>query len=111
MGRLFARETGGRVIDGPDSVPEEEMFHAWNAAQASGTPLLIVADTPPSEWHVALPDLASRLRAVPVLKIGEPDDCLARDLIEALFARRGMAISPEVRSEEHTSELQSLMRT
>src|SRR3546814_9030899 len=88
MGRLFARETGGRVIDGPDSVPEEEMFHAWNAAQASGTPLLIVADTPPSEWHVALPDLASRLRAVPVLTIGEPDD----------------------RSAEHTSELQSLMR-
>src|SRR3546814_4747185 len=74
------------------------MFHAWNAAQASGTPLLIVADTPPSEWHVALPDLASRLRAVPVLTIGEPDDCLARDLIEALFARRGMAISPEVTS-------------
>ncbi|MBB5706536.1 HdaA/DnaA family protein [Sphingopyxis panaciterrulae] len=98
MGRLFARETGGRVIDGHDSVPEEAMFHAWNAAQASGTPLLIVADAPPADWQVALPDLASRLRAVPVLTIGEPDDCLARDLIEALFAQRGMAISPEVAS-------------
>src|SRR3546814_9684722 len=38
MGRLFARETGGRVIDGHASVAEEEIFHAWNAAQASGTP-------------------------------------------------------------------------
>src|SRR3546814_4919523 len=74
------------------------MFHAWNAAQASGTPLLIVADTPPADWQVALPDLASRLRAVPVLTIGEPDDCLARDLIEALFVQRGMSISPEVAS-------------
>jgi chromosomal replication initiation ATPase DnaA len=77
-------------------VSEEEIFHAWNAAQASGTPLLIIAEAPPSEWAIALPDLASRLRAVPVLTIGEPDDCLARDLIDALFAQRGMAISPDV---------------
>lgn len=98
IGRLFARDTGGRVIDGHDSVPEEEIFHAWNAAQASGTPLLIIADAPPAEWNVALPDLASRLAAVPVLAIGEPDDCLARDLIEALFAQRGIAIAPELPS-------------
>lgn len=96
MGRLFAHESGGRVIDGHASVSEEEIFHAWNAAQASGTPLLIIAEAPPSEWAIALPDLASRLRAVPVLTIGEPDDCLARDLIDALFAQRGMAISPDV---------------
>ncbi|MGL3820965.1 HdaA/DnaA family protein [Sphingopyxis sp. R3-92] len=98
IGRLFASETGGRVIDGHDSVGEEDLFHAWNAAQASGAPLLIIADAPPSEWDIVLPDLASRLRAVPVLTIGEPDDCLARDLIEALFAQRGMALSPDVAS-------------
>lgn len=98
IGRLFARDTGGRVIDGHDSVGEEEIFHAWNAAQASGSPLLIIADAPPSTWNIALPDLASRLAAVPVLTIAEPDDCLARDLIEALFARRGMALAPEVPS-------------
>ena len=98
IGRLFARETGGRGIDGPASVSEEEIFHAWNAAQSSGTPLLIIADAPPAEWNIALPDLRSRLAAVPVLTIGEPDDCLARDLIEALFAQRGIAIAPEVPS-------------
>jgi chromosomal replication initiation ATPase DnaA len=98
IGRLFARDTGGRVIDGHDSVSEEEIFHAWNAAQAGGPPLLIIADAPPSAWQIALPDLASRLAAVPVLTIGEPDDCLARDLIEALFARRGIALAPEVAS-------------
>lgn len=98
MGRLFARETGGRVIDGRDSVSEEEIFHAWNAAQTSRKPLLIIADAPPADWPVALPDLASRLRAVPVLTIGEPDDCLARDLIDALFAQRGVALAPGVAS-------------
>src|SRR5690606_19401745 len=53
MGRLFARETGGRVIDDPASVSEEAMFHAWNAAQASGAPLLVIADAPPAEWGIA----------------------------------------------------------
>lgn len=96
IGRIFAAETGGRVIDGHDSAPEEEIFHAWNAAQLSNVPLLIIADAPPTEWGIALPDLASRLRAVPVLTIAEPDDCLARDLIEALFAQRGIALAPEV---------------
>ncbi|KTE32595.1 MULTISPECIES: HdaA/DnaA family protein [unclassified Sphingopyxis] len=98
IGRLFARETGGRVIDGHDGVSEEEIFHAWNAAQASGTPLLIIADATPAEWDIALPDLRSRLAAVPVLTIGAPDDCLARDLIEALFAQRGIALAPGVAS-------------
>src|SRR3546814_18241407 len=51
-----------------------------------------------TDWHGALRDRAARLRSGPVLTIGEPDDCLARDLIEALFAQRGMAISPEVAS-------------
>lgn len=98
MGRIFVRETGGRVIDGPRSISEEEMFHAWNHAQSSKTPLLIIAETPPSEWGVRLPDLESRLNAVPVLRIGEPDENLARDLIESLFAQRGMVISPEITS-------------
>ncbi|MBL9065500.1 MAG: chromosomal replication initiator DnaA [Sphingopyxis sp.] len=98
MGRLFAADTAGRVIDGHDSVSEEEIFHAWNAAQASGTPLLIIADAPPAAWNIALPDLRSRLAAVPVLTIADPDDCLARDLIEALFARRGMALAAGVAS-------------
>ncbi len=96
IGRIFAAETGGRVIDGHGSAPEEEIFHAWNAAQSSNVPLLIIADAPPTEWGIALPDLVSRLRAVPVLTIAEPDDCLARDLIEALFAQRGIALAPEV---------------
>ncbi|MCC2603343.1 HdaA/DnaA family protein [Sphingopyxis yananensis] len=98
MGRMFSRETGGRVIDGPHSVSEEDLFHAWNHAQSSKTPLLIIAATPPSQWGVRLPDLESRLNAVPVLRIGEPDEMLARDLIEALFAQRGMVLSPEISS-------------
>jgi hypothetical protein len=96
IGRIFARSTGGRVIDGPDSVSEEDMFHAWNAAQDGRGPLLIIADSAPSVWDVQLPDLRSRLAAVPVLHIGAPDDAYARDYIETLFAQRGLAVGADV---------------
>lgn len=96
MGRIFTRETGGRVIDGPKSISEEDMFHAWNAAQSSGSSLLVIAENAPTEWGIMLPDLASRMASVPVLRIGEPDEDLAHDLIEALFAQRGMVIAPEI---------------
>lgn len=96
MARRFAQSTGGTVIDGPASVSEDAMFHAWNAARASGVPLLILADAAPGEWGIALPDLASRLASTPVVRIGAPDDCLARDLIDTLFAQRGIALAPDV---------------
>ena len=96
IGRAFSRASGGRVVDGAASLSEEALFHAWNAAQAGGRPLLIIADTPPGMWDIALPDLRSRLAAVPVVRIGAPDDGHARDLIEMLFAQRGMTIAPDV---------------
>jgi hypothetical protein len=98
MGRAFARATGGRVIDGHASIDQESLFHAWNHAQNSGSPLLIIDDAPPSDWPLTLPDLMSRLRAVPVLRIDEPDDCLARDLIDMLFAQRGIVTAPGLAS-------------
>ena len=96
IGRVFARTSGGTLVDGPDSLSEVALFHAWNAAQSSGKPLLIIADAPPAGWGVALPDLRSRLAAVPVVHIGELDDAHARDLIAAQFAQRGIGIAPDV---------------
>jgi hypothetical protein len=96
IGRVFARSSGGRVIDGPASVSEEAIFHAWNAAQASGEPLLLIADRLPAEWDIKLPDLASRLAAVPVVRIADPDDGYARDYIEVHFAQRGMVVGTDV---------------
>ena len=96
IGRIFARSSGGRVIDGNASVDEDAMFHAWNAAQASGLPLLIIAADAPPAWGTALPDLRSRLAAVPVVRIGDPDDAYARDYIEAQFGQRGLVVGADV---------------
>src|SRR5687768_108452 len=65
LGRIFVRKTGGRLFDNAESHDEESLFHAWNEAQASRRPLLIVADAAPPRWEVRLPDLRSRLAATP----------------------------------------------
>ena len=94
LARIFAAQSGGTVIDDAERVEEATIFHAWNAAQASRRPLLIVADAPPPVWRVALPDLRSRLAASPVLQLAAPDDALMRSLFEREFARRGLDARP-----------------
>lgn len=96
MGRLFVRKAGGRLFDNAEDHDEEALFHAWNEAQLSRRPLLIVADAPPPLWRVDLPDLRSRLAATPHVAIGGPDDRLIGDLIVKLLGDRGIAVPPEV---------------
>lgn len=94
LGRLFARKSGGRLVDDADRRPEDELFHAWNAAQESHKPLLIVADEPPPTWKVRLPDLRTRLSATPIVSLGDPDDLLAAGLIEKLLLQRNLQVPP-----------------
>lgn len=96
LGRLFARKSGGVVIDNADSVAQEALFHAWNRAQTDHVPLLLISAFAPQDWAVTLPDLQSRLSAVPHVAIREPDEALALALIEQGLARSGAAFSPDV---------------
>jgi len=66
LAQWFAASGQGNTVDNAEAMDETALFHRWNRAQESGTPLLIVANTtdagwPDSGWNVALPDLASRL--------------------------------------------------
>ena len=90
LARIFVAKTGGAMIDDADQHPEAELFHAWNRAQATRRPLVLVADTAPPEWTVKLPDLRSRLAASPVARIGPPDDALVTALLRRQFLRRGL---------------------
>ena len=96
LGRIFVRKTGGRLFDNAEEHEEEALFHAWNEAQSSRKPLLIVADAPPPRWQVTLPDLRSRLAATPVVEIGPPDDILISQLIVKLLGDRGIAAPAEL---------------
>jgi chromosomal replication initiation ATPase DnaA len=96
LGRIFVRKTGGRLFDDAQDHEEEALFHAWNEAQEKRRPLLIVADVPPPQWQISLPDLRSRMAATPHLELGEPDDALLGDLIVKLLGDRGIATPPEL---------------
>lgn len=95
LGRTFVQRVGGRLIDQADLADEEELFHAWNAAQDSGRPLVMIADAVPPVWTPRLPDLRTRLAITPVATIGQPDDALFAALMQLLFADRGLHVAPE----------------
>jgi chromosomal replication initiation ATPase DnaA len=96
LGRLFVRKTGGRLFDNVEDHEEEAVFHAWNEAQLSRRPLLLLGDAPPPAWAITLPDLRSRLAATPQVAILPPDDRLIGDLIVKLLGDRGIAVPPEL---------------
>jgi chromosomal replication initiation ATPase DnaA len=80
------------LFDDAESRDEEELFHAWNHAQDSGRPLVMVADEPPPAWSPALPDLKTRLAVTPVSRISHPDDALFAALVQLHFADRGLHV-------------------
>lgn len=96
IGRIFAAKTRGELIDDAERRGEEDIFHAWNRAQAEHRPLLIIADEPPPTWRIHLADLRSRLNATPKVAITEPDDALAAALVEKLLGLRGLAVGREL---------------
>ena len=96
LGRIFARKTGGRLFDNAEDHDEEALFHAWNEAQSSRKPLLIIADAPPPAWRITLPDLRSRLSATPRVEILDPDDALIASLVLKLLGDRGIAAPPDL---------------
>ena len=96
LGRRFATMSGGSVIDDAQGQDEQLLFNAWNDAQTSRRPLLLIGRSAPAQWTVALPDLRSRLAAAPHVAIAEPDEPLARALMERAFGRLGANFSSDL---------------
>ncbi len=95
LARTFVERVHGRLFDRAERHHEAELFHAWNAAQDDGRPLVMIADEVPPQWEVALPDLRTRLAITPIIRIDQPDDELFRAIIRLLFADRGLHIPEE----------------
>ena len=53
---------------------------------------MLTSRAPPAGFALAIRDLASRLRAVPVVTLAPPDDALLRALIVKLAADRQLAL-------------------
>lgn len=100
---LEAAELTGVIPDGPlvveniaAGVAEAPLF----ALLERGAPLLLTAQEPPAQWpqafHLTLPDLVSRVRALLAFPLWAPDDALLMGLAVKLFADRQLQVPESV---------------
>ena len=91
---LTAEPPGGAVaVDDADAAPERPLLHLLNAAGEAGLPVLLAGRAAPARWGPALPDLASRLRAITAVRIGPAEEGLLRGLLARLLADRQLAVA------------------
>jgi chromosomal replication initiation ATPase DnaA len=89
---------GALVVEdaGEDGLDERALFHALNLARQGGGFVLLTSARPAAQWPLRLPDLISRLRALPQATILPPDDALLRGVLVKHFADRQIAVSEAI---------------
>jgi chromosomal replication initiation ATPase DnaA len=76
------------VVEDADGAPERALFHLYNLMRERRGYLLLTSTALPAHWAIALPDLASRLRAAPAVTVAPPDDELLGSIILKQLADR-----------------------
>ena len=84
----LASSSPALVVEGADRAPERALFHLYNLMRERRGTLLLISPAPPAHWSIALPDLASRLRAAPAVAVAPPDDELLGSIILKQLADR-----------------------
>jgi len=97
LGQAWLAVSQGEFVDDADGMAEDALFAAINRALRGDIPgLLLAARRAPSQWGVSMPDLNSRLGAMPVMQLHEPDDDSLHPITRALFRRQGREVSRDV---------------
>lgn len=93
-----ALATGALVIEDLSygAFDEATLFHVLNLVREESAFILLTARTAPAGWAIGLRDLASRLRAVPVVVLAPPEDALLRAVVVKLCADRQLAVEESV---------------
>jgi chromosomal replication initiation ATPase DnaA len=75
---------------------EALLFHLINVALQNNTWLLLSSRTAPDAWGLNIPDLLSRLRLAPVVRLAAPDIELTEAVLFKLFSDRQLQVEPHV---------------
>ena len=91
------RESDGRLfIDDADGERSEDMlWRVLDLARSAGGAVLVVGATPPGAWPTNLPDLRSRLAALPVARLGEPDEPLMEVVLRRICREQFILLSDD----------------
>jgi chromosomal replication initiation ATPase DnaA len=91
-----ALATGALVVEDAAAADHRVLFHLINLAREENASLLLTARMPPARWPVAIPDLVSRLRALPLATLEAPDDAMLRAVIVKLAGDRQLPLDESV---------------
>jgi chromosomal replication initiation ATPase DnaA len=75
---------------------ERVLFHLLNLVREQRLSVLLTTSRLPADIEIALPDLRSRLGALPFVSIDAPDAGLLAALLVKLFSDRQLSIEPNV---------------
>jgi chromosomal replication initiation ATPase DnaA len=86
------------LIENADSATRAErvFFHLINTALQNEAWLLLTSRTAPDAWGLSTPDLLSRLRLAPVVRLVAPDIELTEAVLFKLFSDRQLQVEPRV---------------
>jgi chromosomal replication initiation ATPase DnaA len=93
---LALADAPGTALDEAEAASEPALFHLINRSAEAAAPLLLAAREAPARWPVALPDLASRLRATLAVGIAAPTGALLGALLAKHLADRQLRVGPDV---------------
>jgi len=80
----------------PADIPERALLHLYNLIGEKGGHILFTALEPPAQYGFHLPDLLSRLRAMPAIAIEDPDDAVLAAVMRKMFADRQLPVSEDI---------------
>jgi DnaA family protein len=105
------REMGDEVLEGVAALPlvalddlnvvagipawEHRLFNLYNECRSNAARLVVSATVPASDLPVALPDLASRLAAMPHYALRPLDENQQREALQLRAAQRGIELPQE----------------
>jgi len=97
LGQAWLGTSDGDFIDDADQKGETALFDAINRALAGQISGLVLASAhPPTEWGVSMPDLNSRLKAMPTLTLAEHDEASLEPILRELFEQAGRVVGQDV---------------
>lgn len=97
LGEAWLARSHGVFLDDAHVRTQDALFGFINRALRGEIPgLLLASRLPPSDWGVTMPDLQSRLGAMPKMELFEPDDESLRPITWELFRRQGREVPTDV---------------
>jgi chromosomal replication initiation ATPase DnaA len=97
--RVAALEPGSAlVVEDIDRgiADEQAVFHLLNRSRESKLAVLFTSRIAPGDLDFRIPDLRSRLRALPLVEVQSPDETLLKAVLVKLFADRQLNVEPAV---------------